>query len=75
MQFSELREKEVISIRECRKLGKVCDLRFDCNTGCIEQIIVPGKGKGLNFFSSEPEYCIPYRDVKQIGPDVILVEI
>lgn len=75
MQFSELKDKEVISLRECRKLGHVCDLEFDCNTGCIERLIVPGRGKLFGFFCQEPEYCIPYRDVKQIGPDVILVDI
>ena len=34
MLFSELRDKEVISIKECRKLGHVSDIEFDYCKGC-----------------------------------------
>ena len=77
MLFSELCSKEVINIRDCKRLGKVSDFEFDECNGCIHKLIVPGGGnKLLNFFCcDEKEYIIPYRDIKQIGPDIILVDI
>ena len=35
MTFCELREKDVINIRDCRRLGHVCDLELDPKNGCI----------------------------------------
>lgn len=29
MLFSELKCKDVINVRDCKKLGHVCDLEFD----------------------------------------------
>ncbi|MBQ7971838.1 MAG: YlmC/YmxH family sporulation protein [Lachnospiraceae bacterium] len=75
MLFSELTDKEVISIKDCRCLGKIGDLEFNCQTGCIEKVYIPAKGKLCNFFQPAPEYTICYRDIRQIGPDVILVDV
>lgn len=75
MRFSDFKMKEVINIRDCRKLGHVCDLEFDECSGQIKMLIVPGKGKWTNFFGSEPDVIIFYKDIRQIGPDIILVDI
>ncbi len=75
MLFSELRCKDVINVKDCRKLGKVCDLEFDECKGCICKIMVPGCNKMLSFLRCEPDIEIPYRDICQIGPEVILVDI
>ena len=29
MRFSELKSKDVINLRDCKKLGRICDLEFD----------------------------------------------
>lgn len=75
MLYSELREKEVISIKNCKKLGHVCDLEFDKCTGQIFKIIVMDKNFFLNFLNCDSEYVIAYKDIKQIGPDIILVDV
>ncbi len=46
MLFSELKCKDVINIRDCKKLGHVCDLEFDECSGCICKIMVPGETSG-----------------------------
>ncbi len=69
MLYSELKCKDVVNIKDCRKLGKVCDLEFDPCSGCICKIRV------LNFLNCEPEIVIPFKDIRQIGPDIILVDI
>ena len=35
MRICELREKEVINIRNCQRLGRVLDIEFDLHTGAI----------------------------------------
>ena len=75
MLFSELKCKEVINIRDCRKLGHVCDMEFDECKGCISKIMVPGSSGLWNFLHCEPDIVIPYKDIRQMGPDIILVDI
>lgn len=75
MLFSEFRCKDVINVKDCRKLGRVCDMEFDECKGCICKIMVPGGNRLMNFLKCEPEIVIPYRDICQIGPEVILVDI
>lgn len=75
MLFSELKSKDVINIRDCKKLGKICDLEIDECKGCICKIMVPGSNKMLNFLRCEANISIPYNDIRQIGPDIILVDI
>lgn len=75
MLFSELKSKDVINMRDCRKLGRICDLEFDQCSGQICKVFVPGNNKFWNLLCSEPDICIPYRDIKQIGPDIIIVDI
>ena len=41
MRICELREKEVINIRDCQRLGRVLDIEFDLHTGVICQLILP----------------------------------
>ena len=75
MRICDLRQKEVINIKDCKRLGYVCDIEFDRKTGCITQLIVPGTGKICGLFGRDTEYRIPFCRVCQIGPDIILVDI
>lgn len=75
MTYSELRKKEVINMRDCRKLGRICDLELDECTGKIHKIIVPGCNKWLSLMNCEDSISICYKDICQIGPEIILVDI
>ena len=75
MLFSELKCKEVINLRDCRKLGHVTDFEFDQCSGCICKLIVPGGAKWNSFFSCETDHVICYNDIKLIGPDIIIVDL
>lgn len=78
MLFSEFTNKEVINIRDCKRLGRVCDFEFDECTGCMHKLIVrENNNKFYNFLRccDQQDYVIPYKDIKQIGPDIILVNI
>ena len=56
-------------------MGHVIDFEFDEGTGCISKIIVPGVSKIKFLFHSDTDYAICYQDIKQIGPDIILVDV
>ena len=75
MRLCELREKEVINLCSCKKLGCVEDLEFNLCDGCVEALIVPQHTKFCGIFGSESEYVIPYGCIKKIGEDIIMVEI
>lgn len=75
MLFSELKAKEVINLRDCKKLGHVADFEFDQCTGCICKLYVPGNSKFRPFFGNCNDVEICYKDIKQIGPDIIIVDI
>ncbi len=75
MLYSELKCKEVINLRDCRKLGRVSDFEFDECSGCICKLIVGGGAKWKNLFGCDEEHMICYKDIKQIGPDIIIVDL
>ncbi len=75
MLFSELKRKEVINLKDCNVLGHVTDIEFDHCTGCIHKIYVSNKSFLLPLFRCDQDYVIYYKQIKQIGPDVIIVEI
>lgn len=75
MRFRELQDKEVINACDCCELGYVVDLVIDECRGSIEAIIIPKGGKFCGLFGDGAEYIIPFKCIKRIGPDIILVEM
>lgn len=75
MRMCELREKEVINERSCKRLGYVCDIDMDICTGKIINIIVPGPCKVWGVIGRDHEYVIGFCCIKLIGPDIIIVNI
>ncbi len=75
IRFCAFRNKEVINMCNCKRLGCVTDLLIDVCSGCIEAIILPGPGKICGFLGYDAEYVIPYQCIRKVGPDIILVEI
>ncbi|MDD3338917.1 MAG: YlmC/YmxH family sporulation protein [Lachnospiraceae bacterium] len=75
MRLCDLRQKDVINTCTCKSLGCPADLEFDCKTGCITAIIVPGPARLCNLLARDNEFVIPWACVQQIGEDIILVEI
>ena len=76
MNFSEIRDKEVINIRDGRNLGKPIDLVLN-EEACIDALVVPGSSGGIMaFLKPNREGCaIDWRKVRRIGDDVILVDM
>lgn len=75
MRICDLKQKEVINVKDCKRLGFVGDVDFDIHNGKILAIIVPGPGCIWGCFGREREFVIPFCDICQIGEDIILVEL
>ena len=76
MSFSEIRQKDVINIRDGRNLGRPIDLILNADA-CVEALVVPrGRGGFRGLFRPSREGCpIDWQRVRRIGDDVILVEV
>ncbi len=75
MSFSELRAKEVINICDGRRLGRPIDLILS-DRACAEALVVPGQYSLKNMVKGFREgIVIPWKQIRRIGDDVILVEL
>ena len=70
----DLRQKEVINIRNAEKLGYIRDVEINFADGKIDAVIVPKRGGILNLFSTEKEYEISWSDIIKVGKEVVLVD-
>ena len=75
MRLFDLKQKEVVNIITCRRLGAVLDVQMDLDEGTVEKIIVAGPSRIYSFLGSDSEYLIDYPAIRQVGDDIILVEV
>jgi len=73
MRISELQRKDVVSVKDGRRLGRIIDLDID-GIGNIQYLIVEPK-RFFRIFSSNEETTVTFKQIQKIGEDVILVEI
>lgn len=75
MRLCELRQKEVINEKDCKVLGCVADVEIDMVSGCVLALIIPGPAKLCGLFGRDMEYVIPFKCIKCVGEDIILVNV
>ncbi|NLD47056.1 MAG: YlmC/YmxH family sporulation protein [Clostridiaceae bacterium] len=64
-----------MNINDGRRLGFVCDVEIDFESGRIEAIVIPGGGRLFGLIGKEKDYVIPWDRIKKIGEDIILVDM
>ena len=75
MTFAELRQKDVVNVRDGRRLGKPIDLVLN-EMAIVEALVVPVSGGFLNLLKQEKEGClVPWSQIIRIGDDVILIDL
>ncbi|SHD77275.1 essential sporulation protein [[Clostridium] ultunense Esp] len=75
INLSEMREKEVINIRDGAKIGLIYDFEIDLENGRVIGVIIPGPGKILGVFGKNKDMVIDWKNIVRIGTDAILVDI
>ena len=75
MTFTELKQKDVVNVRDGRRLGKPIDLVLN-EMAIVEALVVPVSGGFLNLLKQEKEGClVPWNQIIRIGDDVILIDL
>ena len=76
MNLSEIAGKEIVNLVTGESLGVIgeCDLILDETTGGILALLIP-KEKGFFARRKDKSFLeVPWRNVKKIGNDMIIIE-
>ena len=74
MRFTELRCKEVICVNDGQRLGFITDVVVELPEGHVAAVIVPGPCRFLGLVGQKDDFLIPWRCIRRIGPDIVLVD-
>lgn len=72
-RIDELKNKQVVCVKDGCVLGLVSDVELDTGSGCLTSIIIFGRFKFFGLFGKEEDIVIPWNDIKVIGNETILV--
>lgn len=73
-RMGELRNKEVINMKDGGRLGFISDVEIDTRSAAITAVIVYGRLRCFGLFGREPEAVIPWKNITLIGDDTVLVD-
>lgn len=69
----EMKDKQVVCIKDGTILGFVCDVEVDTCTGKLCSIVVFGRRRCFGLLGREEDCIIPWENIEVIGQDSILV--
>ena len=72
MNLSEFQNKDVINIKDGKRIGNIIDCKIDSTKGEIESFLL-APFKGVFSFKGSNKIEIDFKDIEKIGEDVILV--
>ena len=75
MNLSDIQAKEVISVLDGRKLGKIVDANVNINEGKVIYFVCEQRKFFKRFFSSSSETKFTFDHIEKIGEDVILIKL
>lgn len=73
-RVTELRDKEIINIRDGCRFGFVGDVEVDLETGRVRALVVPGRLRLFGLLGREDDHVFPWEAIRRFGEDIILVE-
>lgn len=74
MKFTQLQCKEVICIKDGRRLGFVEDVLVEVPEGTVCALVVPGPCRYFGVVGRGDDFVIPWKCICHIGPDIVLVD-
>lgn len=72
-RYTDLKNKEVVSIKDGCCLGFVGDIEFDTETASVCSIVIFGKHRWFGLLGREDDCVICWNEIEVIGKDIILV--
>lgn len=73
--LAELRNKEIINIKNGARLGYIDDLEFDTETSEVKSFIVYGRSRFFGLFGKDDDIVITCGDIEIIGVDTVLIAV
>mgnify|MGYP004584819291 CR=1 FL=1 len=73
-RITDLRDKEIIDIRDGGRYGYVGDVEVDLESGRVLALVVPGRLRFFGLLGREPDRIFPWESIKQVGDDIILID-
>jgi YlmC/YmxH family sporulation protein len=74
VRMSDLRDRDVISVSDGKRLGVIIDIDMDIETGRLRAIVLPGSGGFMGVIGRKNDLVIPWEKIVKIGVDTILVD-
>ncbi len=72
-RIDELKNKQIVCVKDGCVLGFVSDVELDTEKGNLTSLIIFGKLKFFGILGREEDIVIPWDEILVIGPETILV--
>ncbi len=72
-RIDELKNKQVVCVKDGCVLGFISDIEMDTDTGALTSIIIFGRYRFMGLFGREDDIVIPWSDIRVIGNETVLV--
>ena len=73
-RIGDLRNRDVINMRDGVRIGFLGDVEINTQTASLEALVVYGRPRFFGLFGHEEDQVIPWRDIRMIGEDAVLVD-
>ena len=72
-RIDELKNKQVVCVKDGCVLGYISDVELDIETGELISIIIFGRPRLFGFLGRDEDIVISWKDIKVIGNETVLV--
>lgn len=72
-RIGDLKDRQVVCVRDGSILGFVGDIELDTESGKLSSIVIYGKSKGFGLFGREDDMIVPWESIEILGAETILV--
>lgn len=72
-RIADLKNKQVVCVKNGAILGFVSDVEFNTTTGKMESIVIFGRPRFFGLFGRTDDIVIPWNEIVVIGVETILV--
>ncbi|MCI8466754.1 MAG: YlmC/YmxH family sporulation protein [Bacilli bacterium] len=73
MRLADLQRKDIVSLKDGKRLGRIVDVEID-GLGEILYLVIEPK-RLFRIFGSSEETTVTFKQINKIGEDVILVDL
>lgn len=73
-RIADLRNKEVINVKNGERIGFISDLEVDTQSARISAVIVYGRQRLFGLLGREADFVIPWKNISLFGHDAVLVQ-